>query len=129
MSVHYKFKAAIDYSTLPVDGMHISVEDLIEAIMEQKKLSRNYPFELVISDAETHKGKQYWELFSPFFLFDIYYIVDSPALFSLKFLFQVLKWNVYDKSHMCFFFFYSVYGPERAHPQEHFSVGGEEAHG
>jgi len=55
MSVHYKFKAAIDYSTLPVDGMHISVEDLIEAIMEQKKLSRNYPFELVISDAETHK--------------------------------------------------------------------------
>jgi len=55
MSVHYKFKAAIDYSTLPVDGMHISVEDLIEAIMDQKKLSRNHPFELEISDAENQK--------------------------------------------------------------------------
>ncbi|KAA0189793.1 hypothetical protein HAZT_HAZT006996 [Hyalella azteca] len=55
MSVHYKFKSALEYSTLPVDGVNISVEDLKEAIIEQKKLSRSQPFDLIITNAETNQ--------------------------------------------------------------------------
>lgn len=56
MSVHYKFKSAMEYSTLPVDGMNISVEDLKEAIFEQKKLSRAL-FDLIVTNAETMEGE------------------------------------------------------------------------
>lgn len=57
MSVHYKFKSALEFSTLPVDGVNISVEDLKEAIIQQKKLSKAQPFDLIITNAETNQGK------------------------------------------------------------------------
>lgn len=57
MSVHYKFKSALEYSTLPVDGVHISVEDLKDAIIEQKRLSKSQPFDLIITNAETNQGE------------------------------------------------------------------------
>ena len=38
MSVHYKFKSVMEYDTLPLDGVNISLEDLKEAIIRQKRL-------------------------------------------------------------------------------------------
>ncbi|XP_045126566.1 E3 ubiquitin-protein ligase RBBP6-like [Portunus trituberculatus] len=53
MSVHYKFKSAVEYDTLPVDGVSISLEDLKEAIIQQKRLGRGQPYDLQITNAET----------------------------------------------------------------------------
>jgi len=53
MSVHFKFISAKDYATIPVDGIHISLEDLKEAIMERAKITRNQ--DVVIKNAENMK--------------------------------------------------------------------------
>ena len=56
MSVHYKFKAAIGYDTLPVDGINISLLDLKEAIIQHKhhgKAKRHLSYDLQITNAET----------------------------------------------------------------------------
>ena len=57
MSVHYKFKSAMEYDTLPLDGVNISLEDLKEAIIEQKRLGngKRKPFDLQITNAETNE--------------------------------------------------------------------------
>ncbi|CAL4073981.1 unnamed protein product, partial [Meganyctiphanes norvegica] len=55
MSVHYKFKSAVEYDTLPVDGVNISLVDLKEAIIQQKRLGRGQPFDLQITNAETNE--------------------------------------------------------------------------
>lgn len=51
--MHYKFKSAVEYDTLPVDGVHISLGDLKEAIIQQKRLGRGQPYDLQITNAET----------------------------------------------------------------------------
>ena len=56
MSVHYKFKSAVEYDTLPVDGVHISVADLKDAIIQQKRLGRSHAYDLHITNAETKEG-------------------------------------------------------------------------
>ncbi|XP_066940064.1 E3 ubiquitin-protein ligase RBBP6-like isoform X2 [Macrobrachium rosenbergii] len=53
MSVHYKFKSAVEYDTLPVDGLNISLGDLKEAIIQQKRLGKGQPYDLQITNAET----------------------------------------------------------------------------
>ncbi|XP_021957294.1 E3 ubiquitin-protein ligase RBBP6 isoform X2 [Folsomia candida] len=53
MSVHYKFKAALDFSTVTFDGIHISVTDLKKEIIEQKRLGKNVDFDLQIQNAQT----------------------------------------------------------------------------
>ncbi|KAK7086675.1 hypothetical protein SK128_025024, partial [Halocaridina rubra] len=53
MSVHYKFKSAVEYDTLPVDGLNISLADLKEAIILQKRLGKSQPYDLQITNAET----------------------------------------------------------------------------
>jgi len=58
MSVHYKFKAALDYSTVTFDGIHISVGDLKKEIIEQKRLGKNADFDLQIQNAHTKEGKK-----------------------------------------------------------------------
>ena len=55
MSVHYKFKAAIGYDTLPVDGINISLLELKEAIIQQKHLGKGRHFDLQITNAETNE--------------------------------------------------------------------------
>jgi len=57
MSVHYKFKAGLDFSTVTFDGIHISVGDLKKEIIEQKRLGRNADFDLQIENAQTKEGK------------------------------------------------------------------------
>ena len=55
MSVHYKFKSAIGFDRLPVEGVNISLVDLKEAIIQQKRLGRGLPFDLQITNAETNE--------------------------------------------------------------------------
>lgn len=59
MSIHYKFKSAIDYDTITFDGLHISVSDLKKAIVHQKKLGRATDFDLTITNAQTNESKSY----------------------------------------------------------------------
>ncbi|KAF5299439.1 hypothetical protein FQA39_LY11585 [Lamprigera yunnana] len=53
MSVHYKFKSALEYDTVTFDGLHISVRDLKNAIMQQKRIGKNTDFDLQITNAQT----------------------------------------------------------------------------
>ncbi|KAG7302657.1 hypothetical protein JYU34_012608 [Plutella xylostella] len=53
MSVHYKFKSALDYDTVTFDGLHISVGDLKSAISQQKRIGKTSDFDLQITNAQT----------------------------------------------------------------------------
>lgn len=57
MSVHYKFKSALDFDTITFDGLHISVSDLKKAIVHQKRLGKTMDFDLQITNAQTKEGK------------------------------------------------------------------------
>lgn len=56
MSVHYKFKSALDYDTVTFDGLHISVGDLKSAISQQKRIGKTSDFDLQITNAQTKEG-------------------------------------------------------------------------
>lgn len=56
MSVHYKFKSALDFDTIAFDGLHISVDDLKKAILHQKRLGKTVDFDLQITNAQTKEG-------------------------------------------------------------------------
>lgn len=58
MSVHYKFKSALDFDTITFDGLHISVDDLKKAIVHQKRLGKTADFDLQITNAQTKEGKR-----------------------------------------------------------------------
>ena len=54
--IRFKFKSSIEYEKLTFDGLQISLGELKEAIMKQKKigLSNQYTFRVV--DAQSKKG-------------------------------------------------------------------------
>jgi hypothetical protein len=56
MAVYYKFKSAKDYDTVVFDASAISVADLKNAIIEQKKLGKTADFDLAITNAQTNQG-------------------------------------------------------------------------
>lgn len=56
MSVHYKFKSALDFDTVTFDGLNISVGDLKKAIIHQKRLGKVTDFDLQITNAQTKEG-------------------------------------------------------------------------
>lgn len=56
MSVHYKFKSALDFDTVTFDGLHISVADLKKSIVHQKRLGKTGDFDLQITNAQTKEG-------------------------------------------------------------------------
>ena len=56
MSVHYKFKSALEYDTVTFDGLHISVRDLKKSILQQKRIGKNTDFDLQITNAQTKEG-------------------------------------------------------------------------
>lgn len=56
MSVHYKFKSALNSDTVTFDGLHISVGDLKKAIIHQKRLGKTVDFDLQITNAQTKEG-------------------------------------------------------------------------
>ncbi|ODM96847.1 E3 ubiquitin-protein ligase RBBP6, partial [Orchesella cincta] len=47
------FKAALDFSTVTFDGIHISVSELKKSIIDQKRLGKNADFDLQIINAQT----------------------------------------------------------------------------
>lgn len=53
MSVHYKFKSALEYDTVTFDGLHISVKDLKRAILRQKRIGKTSDFDLQVTNAQT----------------------------------------------------------------------------
>ncbi|KAF5302547.1 hypothetical protein FQR65_LT00919 [Abscondita terminalis] len=53
MSVHYKFKSALEYDTVTFDGLHISVRDLKNSIMQQKRIGKSTDFDLQVTNAQT----------------------------------------------------------------------------
>lgn len=56
MSVHYKFKSALEYDTVTFDGLHISVKDLKKAIVHQKRIGKTTDFDLQVTNAQTKEG-------------------------------------------------------------------------
>ncbi|KAJ1979188.1 Retinoblastoma-binding protein [Dimargaris verticillata] len=52
--IHYKFKAAKDYSSITFDGLSISVYDLKQEVLKAKKLVAS-DFALVITNAQTNE--------------------------------------------------------------------------
>ena len=56
-SVHYKFRSSLEYDTLAFDGPSISLNDLRDAIMVQKKIGKNSDFTLEVTNAQTKEGK------------------------------------------------------------------------
>ncbi|BBN06720.1 E3 ubiquitin-protein ligase RBBP6 [Marchantia polymorpha subsp. ruderalis] len=55
MAVYFKFKSAKDFDSVSIDGHFISVANLKEKIVEQKKLGRGSDYDLVISNAQTNE--------------------------------------------------------------------------
>ncbi|XP_026468262.1 E3 ubiquitin-protein ligase RBBP6-like isoform X2 [Ctenocephalides felis] len=53
MSVHYKFKSALEYDTITFDGLHISVKDLKKSILHQKRIGKTFDFDLQVTNAQT----------------------------------------------------------------------------
>lgn len=56
MSVHYKFKSALEYDTITFDGLHISVKDLKKSILHQKRIGKTFDFDLQVTNAQTKEG-------------------------------------------------------------------------
>lgn len=62
MSVHYKFKSALEYDTVTFDGLHISVKDLKNSILQQKRIGKSTDFDLQVTNAQTKEGRFYYYL-------------------------------------------------------------------
>lgn len=59
MSVHYKFKSALEYDTITFDGLHISVKDLKKSILHQKRIGKTNDFDLQVTNAQTKEGNNF----------------------------------------------------------------------
>ena len=55
--IRFKFKSSLDYEKVTFDGLQISVADLRQKIMQQKKLGLSDDFTLQIMDAQSKKGE------------------------------------------------------------------------
>ncbi len=55
MSVRFKFKNDLDFSSVPVDGFHISVRDLKRAIIAKKRLGRVTDFDLDVINQQNER--------------------------------------------------------------------------
>eukprot|EP00112_Aurelia_sp_Birch-Aquarium-sp1_P009443 Seg2073.1 transcript_id=Seg2073.1/GoldUCD/mRNA.D3Y31 product="E3 ubiquitin-protein ligase RBBP6" protein_id=Seg2073.1/GoldUCD/D3Y31 len=52
-SIHYKFRSSLEYDTLTFDGPSISLSDLRDAIIQQKKIGKSSDFTLEVTNAQT----------------------------------------------------------------------------
>lgn len=59
MAVHFKFRSAVEYDSINIDGHGISIANLKEKIVDQKNLGRGTDFDLVITNAQS--GEEYTE--------------------------------------------------------------------
>lgn len=53
--IHFKFKSSLDYEKVTFDGLHISLADLKDRIMKQKKIGLSNEFKLEVVDAQNKK--------------------------------------------------------------------------
>ncbi|KHN70660.1 E3 ubiquitin-protein ligase RBBP6 [Toxocara canis] len=53
-SIHYKFKATLEYKTLTFNGLHISVSDLKKEICEKENI-KTESFDLILTNAHTKR--------------------------------------------------------------------------
>ncbi|XP_027053177.1 E3 ubiquitin-protein ligase RBBP6-like isoform X2 [Pocillopora damicornis] len=51
--IHYKFRSALEYDTITFDGLSISLADLKQSIITQKKFGKNSDFDLEVTNAQT----------------------------------------------------------------------------
>lgn len=59
--IHYKFRSALEYDTITFDGLSISLADLKQSIITQKKFGKNSDFDLEVTNAQTKEGEQlFW---------------------------------------------------------------------
>jgi len=58
MSVFYKFKSGRDFNTVAFDGAFISLSELKQQIVTQKKLGKTVDYDLEITDASSNKVYQ-----------------------------------------------------------------------
>jgi len=56
-SIHYKFRSSLEYDTVTFDGQALSLNDLRDAIMKQKKIQKSPAYTLEITNAQTKEGK------------------------------------------------------------------------
>lgn len=54
--IHFKFKSSLDYEKLTFDGLQLSLAELKEAIMKQKRIGLSNEFKLEVVDAQSKKG-------------------------------------------------------------------------
>lgn len=57
MAVHFKFRSAVDFDSINIDGNGITIANLKDKIVEQKNLGRGTDFDLLITNAES--GEEY----------------------------------------------------------------------
>ena len=55
MSIHYRFKSNIDFTTIPVPGRTMRLLDLKYAIVEINKLEKGMDFDLIVTNADTNE--------------------------------------------------------------------------
>ncbi|KAM7257429.1 hypothetical protein ACFE04_013170 [Oxalis oulophora] len=55
MEIHYKYKSAKDYDSVPMDGHFMSVGVLKEKIFESKQYGRGKDFDIIVSNAQTEE--------------------------------------------------------------------------
>lgn len=53
--IHFKFKSSLEYDKFTFDGLQVSVAELKEGIMRQKKIGASNVFKLKIIDAQSKK--------------------------------------------------------------------------
>lgn len=58
MAIHFKFRSAVEYDSIDIEGPFISIGALKEKIVEHKNLTRATDFDLLITNAQTSEGKR-----------------------------------------------------------------------
>ena len=59
-SIHYKFRSNLEYNTITFDSQAVSLNDLRDAIMLQKKIAKSPDYTLEITNAQTKEGKKHF---------------------------------------------------------------------
>ena len=73
--IRFKFKSSLDYEKVTFDGLQISVADLRQKIMQQKKLGLSDDFTLQIMDAQSKKGElKFCIIMYIYYSFSCYYV-------------------------------------------------------
>lgn len=56
MALHFKFRSAVEYDSVNIEGHFISVASLKDKIIEAKNLGKGTDFDLLITNAQTGEG-------------------------------------------------------------------------